>query len=268
MEFFSLLGNLWDYEGVFRNRIKHGRSVAIVNPTISILSGNTHTSFAECFPAQSIGQGFLSRIILVYGEATGKKITFPKKPHRELTEDIIKQLREIKEKVKGEALITIESSHALDMIYKSWVDLEDGRFKHYSTRRFTHLLKLCLICMASRASTSVEIQDIVFANTILTYTEQLMPKALGEFGKSKHAEAAGKIMSALYETSKPLDLHALWKIVSNDLDKVADLGNLLTNLQQADKIQAVGKGGFLAKLKSVDSRKLYVDFKLLREMEH
>src|SRR5690554_3711411 len=50
LEFVSLLGVLWDYDGVYKSRIKTGVSVEIDNPTISILSGNTQTTFANTFP--------------------------------------------------------------------------------------------------------------------------------------------------------------------------------------------------------------------------
>jgi hypothetical protein len=267
IEFLSLLGNLWDFEGIYRNRIKHGRSVAIPNPTVSILSGNTHAGFVEAFPPQAMGQGFLSRLLLVYGESTGKRITFPASPGHVETVALIETLKKIKAEVHGEATITDQARHALDIIYRSWSDLDDGRFKHYSTRRFTHLLKLCMVCAANRLSCAIDLVDVLLANTTLTYTESMMPKALGEFGKAKNTEAANKIMQRLYATTKPLNIQELWRVVSNDLEKITDLTGVIINLQQADKIQSV-KGGFLPKQKPIDSRKVYCDFKLIKEMEH
>ena len=111
----------------------------------------------------------------------------------------------------------------------------------------------------------LELQDILLANSLLTYTEAAMPKALGEFGKSKHADAANKIMSVLYDTKKPLKLPDLWKVVANDLEKVADLSNLLVNLQNADKIQIIRGEGFLPKQRPLDRKLLYVDYNLLEE---
>jgi len=108
-------------------------------------------------------------------------------------------------------------------------------------------------------------QDILLANSLLTYTEASMPKALGEFGKSRNAEAANKIMSVLYDTKKPLGLPSLWKVVSNDLEKVSDLSNLLVNLQNADKIQVVKGEGFLPRQRPLDRKMLYVDYSLLKE---
>jgi hypothetical protein len=162
-------------------------------------------------------------------------------------------------------VIKNDARHALDMIYRSWKELDDQRFKHYSTRRFTHLLKLVIICAAARISRVVELTDVLLANTLLSFTENQMPKALGEFGKSRNAEAANKLMAALYETKKPMTLNDLWKVVSNDLDKLGDLSILLQNLQNADKIQIVRNEGFLPKQKPLDRKLLYLDFNLLEE---
>jgi hypothetical protein len=268
LEFLSDLGDLWDWDDenhFYRYRLKNSKSVHIFQPTISILAGNTHEGFQFMFPPQALGQGILSRIILVYAEPTGKKITFPPPPDQKIHEEILRTFRRIKEEVKGTVVIKNDARHALDMIYRSWKELDDQRFKHYSTRRFTHLLKLVIICAAARISRVVELTDVLLANTLLSFTENQMPKALGEFGKSRNAEAANKLMAALYETKKPMTLNDLWKVVSNDLDKLGDLSILLQNLQNADKIQIVRNEGFLPKQKPLDRKLLYLDFNLLEE---
>lgn len=272
IEFLSLLGSLWDWDDesqFYKYRLKNSKSVHIFQPTLSILSGNTHDGFKEAFPPQAIGQGFLSRLILVYAEPSGRKITFPRKPSDSILEQIKNTFGQIREKVSGPATISVEAQRALDMVYRTWKELDDQRFKHYSTRRFTHLLKLCLICSAGRVSNRVDIQDVLLANSILTYTEGSMPKALGEFGKSRNSEAANKIMQVLYEAKAPLPLTRLWKVVQNDMEKMTDLTNLLQSLQNADKIQVVRgeKGGFLPKQRSVDTKALYCDFNLLKEFK-
>lgn len=267
IEFLSLLGSLWDWDdpnAFFKFRLKNSKSVHIFQPTISILSGNTHNGFQQAFPPETIGQGFLSRLLLVYSEPSGKKITFPKVPPEKLHQALMEYLKKIKETVTGAATTTATAKHALDMIYRTWLDLEDQRFKHYSTRRFTHLLKLSLVCAATRLSKMVDTQDVLLASSILSYTESFMPKALGEFGKSRNSEAANKLMAALYETKKALKLSDLWKVVSSDLEKIQDLASLLSNLQQAEKIQAT-KEGFLPKQKPLDRKMLYVDYNLLKE---
>lgn len=251
IEFLSLLGTLWDYSGTYSNRIKNGRSVDIVDPTISILSGNTPTGFALAFPTEIIGQGFFSRMLLVYGEATGKRITFPTPPSTEDTRCLVQWLTEIKQKVVGKAALSGDAEKLLDRIYKTWAGIDDVRFGNYSNRRFQHLLKLCLICAAARISKEISIDDVIHANTVLTHTEHLMPKALGEFGKAKHSDAAHKIVQVLETALRPMSPKDIWKHVHSDLDKMDQMADILRGLIAADKIMHIN-GGYLPKKKIVE----------------
>jgi len=275
LEFQSVLGELWDWDNLdvgYRFRLKNSRSLDICQPTIGILAGNTPSNFALCFPPASIGQGFMSRLLLIQGESTGRKITFPEEPSAELKEGLIRQLLLMKQRLHGKVIIHEESRQMLDMIYKTWPDLEDLRFKHYSTRRFTHLLKLCTIYAAARISQVIEPIDVIRANTVLAYAETLMPKALGELGKSRSSEAANKIMQALFAAKVPVDVAHLWKIVRSDLEKPQDLTQVLANLQYADQIvhsksETGGPSGYLAKTKGFDRKVMYVDYSYLKGKE-
>ena len=166
--------------------------------------------------------------------------------------------------------MTDEARSALDLIYKGWPSLEDTRFQHYSTRRFTHLIKLTMVVTASRLSTMITVEDVLYSNTILSYVESTMPKAIGELGKSRNSEAANKIMQHLYIAREPKTIQDLWKVVQNDLDKMVDLVSLVMSLQQADKIQEVsitGKKGYLAKQKPMSRTAPFTNFEILKGKE-
>jgi len=274
LEFLSLLGSLWDWDdpaAPFKQRLKTSRSVSIFQPTINILSGNTHAGFAEAFPPQTLGQGFLSRLILVFGESSGKKFAFPEKPPDSLKQQLIDEFVEIKTQVSGEATLTTKAKDMLQTIYHSFEGLEDARFKHYSTRRYTHLLKLCLLTAAAARRIEIRAEDVLFANTLLTYTEHRMPNAMGEFGKAKNADVAARIISVLADAKGPMDTPALWKQVQSDLDKPEDLNKLLAGLVQGGKIQYVSRNktgnaqGYLIVRKMLSNKHVYCDFSLLKE---
>lgn len=250
IEFISLLGELWDYDGVFESRIKNGKSISVKNPTVSILGGNTPVNFASAFPPEILGQGFFSRLLLIYGEPTGKKIAFPVAPSKEITTSLIEILAMIRMTVVGIAQFTPAARLLAEYIYTAWDGIDDVRFDSYANRRFTHLLKLMLVMSASRGSNEITEQDIVYANTVLTYTEHLMPKALGEFGKAKHAETNHKIIQLLESDTKVFTAIEIWGHVNNDLDKIGDLQTILGNLIRADKIIGT-TNGFLAKRKAM-----------------
>lgn len=272
LEFLSLLGSLWDWDDQtrpFKQRLKTTRSVSIYQPTISILAGNTHAGFSEAFPPAAMGQGFLSRLLLIYGESSGVKIAFPEKPNDDLRNIVVDQLTEIKSAVHGEATMTSQARGMLQTIYNSFKGLEDSRFQHYSTRRFTHLIKLCLLTAASRMSTEISKEDVLFSNTLLSYVEHKMPQALGEFGKAKHADVTARILAFLSTATRPQTPQEIWKQVSSDLDNFQELLKLMNNLLAANKVQwATPKGsdaGYLFKANRIKTNQIYVDFDLLRE---
>lgn len=266
MEFISLLGSLWDYSGTYKYRLKNSKSIAISNPTISILAGNTPTALNLAFPVEAIGQGFFSRLILVHSDPSGIKIAFPEPPAQEQSAILIDYLQRIKSTVVGIASINPTAHKLLEKIYLQFEKLPDVRFDSYCTRRFSHLLKLCLIISASRLSTLITEQDVIYANTILTHTESLMPKALGEFGKAKNSDVVHKVIQVL-ENSLSLSLQDIWKEVNHDLDKITELAEIIRNLTLADRIQTV-EGKFLIK-KSVTKveNSDTVDYSLLTREE-
>jgi len=267
IEFLSLLGTLWDYSGKFEDRKKNSKSLSIIDPTVSILAGNTATGFSLAFPAEAIGQGIFSRLILIHGEKTDKRITFPEPPSQDTERLLIDILHAIRQVASGNAILSVDARKILDAIYKSWRGIEDVRFESYGNRRFSQLLKLCLLCSASALRNTIEETDVIYANTILTHAEHLMPKALGEFGKARNSDVAHKVISLLEAAYEPVTLKSIWKNVHNDLEDIGVLKDLLANLTIADKVIST-KGGFLPKRKVLEELSTdFVDFTLLTKEE-
>lgn len=239
LEFLSILGSLWDWSGpAYSNRIKTGKSVSIPNPTISILAGNTPTGFSLAFPPEVLGQGFFSRLLLVYGQPSGKLITFPKVPDPNDTTYIVTYLQRIKSYHYGRLDYTDTAKALLDHIYRTTQPSNDSRFDSYYNRRFTHLLKLCIVVAASRLEKEIGENTVIEANTYLSYIESLMPKALGEFGKSRNSDVTHKILTFI-ESKDGCTLKDLVKLASSDLEKPSDIGDIIRKLSMSDKIQNI-----------------------------
>lgn len=263
-EFISLLGNLWDNLPKYDHRIKTGKSIYIHEPTVNILSGNTPTGFANAFPPAIVGQGMLSRLLLVYSEGTGIKITWPDEPQEEDTLRLAAMLKMKKLKYTGALKVTPEAKDVLDKIYKGWENIDDARLSNYSNRRFTHLLKLCMVVVVGTGREFLDKDGVIYSNSILSFAEHRMPAALGEFGKSKNADVAGKVLQLIDDARKPMKLMEIWRLVHNDLEEIKHLIQIIMNLNQAGKLQKVDDGYLVKKaVRRMDTS--LVDFNLLKE---
>lgn len=251
LDFITCLGKLWDHEGPYSSKLRNNKSLIVPQPIINMLCGNTPTNFARIFPPEILGQGFFSRMLLIHGEPTGKKITFMKEPDPQVTAHIIDLFHRIKTEVRGRTVVSPIAMKLIDKIYKSPINFYDVRFESYPTRRFAHLIKLSLILSAARLSTTIEEQDVVKANTFLTYAEHFMPKALGEFGKAKNSDVSHKVVQFIENSESPPQLSDIWIQVSNDLDRMEALADIIKSLQIAEKIQSVkdSNGRFVFLLK-------------------
>lgn len=250
LPFVTRLTNLWDNKDEFRHPKLHGKSIYIYKPTISILGANTQQNFAVCLPPEAIGNGFCSRFIFVHSEPTGRFITFPAEPDPTRRDAIIHEIRTIKQQARGPIRIDPDAVPIFDRIYREFRPIDDVRFTHYSTRRFTHLLKLCIIIAATYSRSYVTAKDAIRCNAILHAAERRMPKALGEFGKARNSAAVAAILDTLQRVHEPQTINQLWKVVNKDLNKFTELSEILLGLMKADKIQVLkvaGKQGYMAK---------------------
>lgn len=261
LEFYTTLGNLWDWdsEKPFSQRFKNSKSVSIFQPTVSLLGGTTPELFSKSFPADALGSGFLSRMILIHGMRSQRKYTFPPIPTKENTDGIVSRYSKVRTSLVGSITIEPGAAKVLDDIYLNWRDINDVRFRSYSNRRFTQLLKLCLIITASRGLAVISAGSVIEANTYLVSAEILMPKALGEFGKSKNSDVVQKIMDVLKDTMLPMKAPEIWAHVHKDLEKVQMLHDIMNNLMLAKRVHfAPGAGWLPVGVKAVEHD--YVEF--------
>lgn len=242
-EFVSMLGTLWDYDGVFENKVKNSKSVRIPNPCISLIGGNTPATLHSTFPTEVIGQGFFSRILFIHSEGKGEKIAFPSGMGDVVKANHVENLTKIRSIIRGGLTATTEALELLETIYHEWPGIDDVRFASYATRRFTHLLKLVVIHTLADYKTVIEPVHVIRTNTILSAAERMMPTALGEFGKAYNSDVIHKLMTVLFAANEPLEFGALWNQVHGDLNKMSDLQEIISGLLMANRIQ-ITNGGF------------------------
>jgi hypothetical protein len=107
-----------------------------------------------------------------------------------------------------------------------------------------------MIIAATNLSMVVKEEHILWANTMLAAAERKMPKALGEFGKSRYAEVSNEILEWMNRKSKPVTITEIFKAVSRSISKMPELLEVISNLAKADRIQVrevAGKTGYMTK---------------------
>lgn len=261
--FISLLGNFWDIDEPYVYRTKNGQSIEIPSPIVNILGATTPSQFNTIFPPAISEQGFLSRLIIVNIPESKRKIARPMPSDASVIEKVVDGLKAVR-KLSGELVMSDAVWDKLEEIYLSWKPVEDTRFAHYSTRRHTQLLKLCILATCSRYTIEMSVDDVIFANTLLSFTEHFMPQALGQFGKNKDGDVSSKIITYLKSTfPQAKSVAEIIKPVSTEI-KVQELMALLNSLVLADKIVATSSGGYLPKLPSYkDIKTSNVDWSML-----
>lgn len=243
-EFLSILGELWESPKAFESRVKNSKSLKITNPCVNIMGGITPTTLSVAFPPEIIGQGFMSRLLLIFGEKTSVKTTWPDDTEEAITAKLVNHMHQIKINVSGQMTCNREGEafEALDWLYKNWENIPDSRFANYSGRRFNHLLKTSMLFAANKLRTEILLEDVIAANTLLTITEQDMPKALGEFGKARNSSIANKILDFMQTVNHPQSILEIFAQVSCDIEKIEHLTDIISNLRLAGKIQSTKLG--------------------------
>ena len=264
--FISLLGNFWDIDEPYVYRTKGGQSIEIPSPIVNILGATTPSQFNTIFPPAISEQGFLSRLIIVNIPESKRKIARPLPSDETVIEKVVAGFKAVR-KLSGELGMSDAVWDKLEEIYLTWKPVEDTRFAHYSTRRHTQLLKLCILMTCSRMTIEMSVDDVILANTLLTYTEHFMPQALGQFGKNKDGDVSSKIISYL-RSNFPIAKSAGEILIPIGTETtLKDLPMILNNLVVSDKIVLTSSGNYLPKVPSYkDIKSNHVDWDMLESI--
>lgn len=260
--FIALLGSFWDIDEPYLYRTKSGNSVEIPNPIVNIIGATTPSQFNTIFPPAISEQGFLSRLLIINIPESKRKVSRPLPSNANVVNAVVDGLKEVR-KVSGQMEMSEDVWDILDNIYTSWKPIEDTRFAHYSTRRHTQLLKICMLTTATRFTTVMTVEDVIFANTLLSYTEHFMPQALGQFGKNKDGDVNSKIVEYLRSSfPQGRSIQEILKYVSTDIN-IVELHKTLGAMVVAEKIVSTGNGYFPKIQSHLDIKTKHVNWDLL-----
>ena len=180
-------GNPYEYE-------TNTKSLLIKAPLLNLSGCTTPVSLASSMPPAAGGQGFLSRMILVYGAKKHKLIARPGVPDLDDVMAVQDTLSEVYNMLSGPFEETKDARAYSESLYGFAIEITDSRFGYYHERRYTHLIKLAMALAAGRRDHTIVKADYEEAHRILRATERGMPDALGEFGMSPLAALKQSIL--------------------------------------------------------------------------
>lgn len=164
--------------------------IKIDNPQINLLAGSTPQNLTGFMPEKAWGQGFTSRIIMVFSDERilGDDFAHVALPH---TADLLHDLKLINS-LYGEFAVTQAYKDAVN----SWRQLgepptpDHPKLIHYITRRKTHIYKLSMIASINRSSGLILTEDdFIQAIEWLVAAETHMPDIFK--AGAMNADAAG-----------------------------------------------------------------------------
>lgn len=183
LEFLSVLTDIYDCPTSYseERRSLGNKQVDIVNPQLTFIAGTQPAYMATMMPEEAWGQGFTSRLIMVYASTGPKTQLFGKlamdQKLMNLKRKLIKQLTHLST-LFGCATFAPEAQSML----QAWLDggsppePTHSKLVNYNGRRILHLLKLSMIAaVSSQGICHVRGEDVQRAMAWLFHAEEQMP---------------------------------------------------------------------------------------------
>ena len=234
LEMTRFLNKMWDGED-YRYKIRKDHHT-LKDSSLSLLGGTTSSDLSSLLPAEAIGQGFMSRIVLVFAAQREKSVppeyAIYDQSCKKYLEDVYKYLfsEHLGPMTKSNQGVKIESE-----LYNQDIQIPDSRFIYYASRRHAHLAKLAMVLAATNMRKEISGEDYLLANQILAEAEKTMPDALGEYGLSPLAVSRQKMIEFIQSANGPVRDDILWAMLRKDM-RLIDFKNALADLVNAKKI--------------------------------
>lgn len=238
-DFITFLTDMWDKSGETKYSYQLKSEATTVNfPCLNIIGAITQMHLTTYLPAEAIGQGFMSRVVMVYAEST-KKIAWPEPIDPKLKNGYKALLTNVFTQREGVFDYTPEAKECIINLHnKGYGQIEDARFLHYMQRRQTHMIKCAMAFAAMRMDQTVTEGDVLDAHQLLTMTESKMAESLGDYGLSPIALARSRVMDILREAKEPLTAPRIAMAVGGDI-RHPDLQKAMYELEESGQLISI-----------------------------
>lgn len=231
--------SLWDGKKRFDKMTKTSGNDSINAPWINLIGCTTPSWIADNMPPNSVGGGFTSRCIFLWGEEKERYIPWVDEvvsdKDDEIREKLIEDLRHIAVNLTGPFEISAEARDWYRPLYEAmWknaaMDTNTEQAEGYIARKQTHMCKLAMVLSASRSDDLViELQDLQLAYTMLGQLEPDMPKVFSKIGRSEQSVSADRVI-ALMKAKGKLPYTEVCRVIQTSYPNAHDMEGILNGL--------------------------------------
>lgn len=202
---------MWDGRSTFEKVTKHSGNDTIEAPWINMIGCTTPHWIADNMPAATVGGGFTSRCIFVYGDRKENFIAYPdehvSKDYEAQRAALIADLEHISVNLTGPFQLPEESRiWGRDWYQKLWTrsgqKQDSDHLDGYMARKQTHMHKLAMVLSASRSdSLIISVEDLILANAMLEEAEVHLEKVFSRIGRSEDSLQAERFIGFIKRNS-------------------------------------------------------------------
>ena len=245
--FLSVLCDVWDCLEIAEDKTRKGGTVTVQRPHVNILAGTTPSYLGDILPESAYGQGFTSRIVMVYA---GQRVIQEMFKESKKAEALYKKLSKDLSSIAG-LVGNFTWEDAAKEVVEDWnrnylLDApKHPRLVNYNTRRVIHGIKLTMAISVARSSELlVTLSDIKLAKSELIAVEELMPEIFKEMTTSSDATELAEVHEFLFNycmktKSESVPEHQLMHFMSRKIP-VNRIGYFLELMLSAGMVKLVG----------------------------
>ena len=233
MPFIRAIADLYDCDrpgDVYAYLLKQADSSVIQKPWLALLGGTTPDDLAEILPKAAVGQGFTSRLILVWSddEYETDDIFRVNKKSDKLKADLLYDYHKMLE-MHGEFVFENDAEAYMNEWYQARHKTMpiDPMLLHYAPRRLQHYIKLCMVASASRTQEMlISVDDCKTAWDWLQGAEKEMARCLKGVGYNALSDQIPLAVEFIYKeyakTGKPVKERSLRMFLNRNVsaDKI------------------------------------------------
>ena len=183
-DFLSTLNRIYDNppQHQHHRRGLGDKQIDIINPQLTIIGGTQPSYLANLLPEEAWGQGFMSRVIMVYSSGHVKVDLFNTKELDKKKFSLLQAKLQSFLKLHGQMNWDYNAAKIAQKWYNEGCqpEPEHSKLEHYNGRRIIHVIKLATISAVSCGNQRITIEDFNRAQGWLLEAETKMPDIFRE----------------------------------------------------------------------------------------